>query len=137
MALKKLEYFIKPSSVTTIAQAQTTIVNALNSTQEAVTNKLSETTYKDDYFAGLFDARDKKTYIVFSDVAKTKNGMPESLMDITPSAGSVDLSSYVTESEMATAISGVAVDLTGYATETYVNDAIANIPSGTDTYVIG
>ncbi|NCD11037.1 MAG: hypothetical protein EOL93_00670 [Epsilonproteobacteria bacterium] len=117
MALKKLEYFIKPSSVTTIAQAQTTIVNALNSTQEAVTNKLSETTYKDDYFAGLFDARDKKTYIVFSDVAKTKNGMPESLMDITPSAGSVDL--------------------TGYATHAYVDEAIASIPSGTDTYVIG
>jgi hypothetical protein len=120
MALKKMEFFITPTSTTTIPNATTTVVGILNSTQEATTNKLTETTYKDDYFAGLFDSRDKKTYLVFSDIAKAKYGMSDSLMDITPDAGG-------------------SVDLTGYATEQYVDDAIANIDvgDGTETYVIG
>lgn len=125
MALKKLEYFIKPTSVTTIESAKTTILTTLNATQEATTNKLTETTYKDDFFAGLFDSRTNETYLVFSDVAKSKNGLTDNLMNTTPSA-SVDLSTYVTED-----------DLVDYATHAYVDEAIANIPSGTDTYVIG
>ena len=42
--------------------------------------------------------------------------------------GSIDLSSYVTETELATELSNYqpVVDLSGYATETYVNQQISN-----------
>ncbi len=116
MALKKLEYFIKPTSTILIADAITTVVTALNSAQEATTNKPTSTTYKDDYFAGLFDTRTKISYLVFSDIAKTKNGMSASYVDVTPSGGSVDLS--------------------GYATKEYVDSEIDGISTGVSTYVI-
>lgn len=155
MSLKKLEYFIKPTSATTIEQAVATVVTALNSTQEAVTNKITETTYKDDYFAGLFDSRSGESYLVFSDVAKTKNGLTSSSLNTTTKVDtssfatktyvddavknvSVDLSGYVTDSEMSDAINSATVDTSSFATKMYVDNAVANATaSGTDTYVIG
>lgn len=132
-----MEFFITPTSSATMEGATNSVVGILNATQEASTNKMSETTYKDDYFSGLFDSRDKRTYLVFSDIAKAKYGITESLMDITPSAGEVDLTGLATEEYVNTSVENVTVDLEGYATETYVDDAIANIPDdGTDTYVI-
>lgn len=51
------------------------------------------------------------------------------------SGGSVDLSSYVTETELTTALANYqpTIDLSNYATQTYVNDAIAE--HATQTYV--
>lgn len=121
MALKKLEFFITPTSSAQIPAVTTSIISTLNATQEAPANKLTDTVYRDDFFAGLFDSRDNKSYLVFSDVAKNKYGVSELPMDITPSSGG-----------------GEPVDLAGYATKQYVDDAIANIDigGGTETYVI-
>lgn len=97
MALKKMEFFVTPTSTKTIEQARDTVVGILNNTQEASTNKLSSTSYKDDYFAGVFDTRDKKSYLVFSDIAKSKYGLSESLMDISPTSNSSSQDTYIIE----------------------------------------
>jgi len=116
MAFKKLEFFVKPSSTITVAQMTTSVVASLNSAQLATTNVQSEGVYKDDYFAGIFDSRDNKTYMAFSDIAKTKYELDSSLVETTPTGGSVDLSSY--------------------ATIAYVDSEVDGISSGVSTYVI-
>ncbi len=82
MALKKMEFFITPTSTKSVEEARDAVVGILNNTQNASTNKLDESTFKNDYFAGMFDTRDKKSYLVFGDEAKNKYGLEDSLMDI-------------------------------------------------------
>lgn len=76
---------------------------------------------------------DLSTYALKTDIPSVPADVSE-LTDTTGLLTHVDLTGYVTTTELQTAIDGIThptTDLTGYATETYVTTAIANI-SATD-----
>lgn len=67
MALLKKEIIIKTTSVMTLSQIKVACRGIVNSFQTAITNKKTEGTFIDYFFADIYDARDGNVYRIFSD----------------------------------------------------------------------
>lgn len=67
MALLKKEIIIKTTSIMTLSQVKVACRGIVNSFQTAITNKKTDGTFIDYFFADIYDARDGNVYRIFSD----------------------------------------------------------------------
>ena len=147
--LKKLEYFVSSTSENTSADAIDKIKAELNRKQALASNKTAGGEFKNLYFAGFFDPRELKQYLIFSNETKTSGGLSDTLYDLSASItdeklvelfqGSetlqneiktiVNSMNLVTQEQLEQAVVG-AVDLTSYAKKEYVDSAIEEAING-------
>ena len=147
--LKKLEYFISSTSENTTQDAIDKIKTELNRKQALASNKISDTEFKNLYFAGFFDPRSLKQFLIFSNATKESGGLSDTIFDLSQSVTDENLISLVQTSEpLQNAIKSIvetmnlvtqeqleaaatgAIDLTNYATKEYVTDAISEAIDG-------
>lgn len=125
MALKKMEFIIRPTSTITVEQAISSVINTLNAAQNDPGNKINATTYKNDFFGSIFDSRDNGTYLIFSDVAQAKYEIPTQSINTTVE---IDTSNYYTKQEVDEAIANI--DLSE------INSRLDALESGSNAIVI-
>lgn len=147
--LKKLEYFISSTSENTTQDAIDKIKAELNRKQALASNKTSSGEFKNLYFAGFFDPRSLKQFLIFANETKTSGGLSDTLYDLSQSVTDANLISLVQTSEpLQNAIKNIvetmnlatkqdledaaigAVDLTPYATKDFVATAITEAIDG-------
>ena len=75
MALLKKEIIIKPTSVMTLSQIKLAVKGIANGYQTAPTNKKTDGSFIDYFFADIYDARDGNVYRIFSDACETMYGL--------------------------------------------------------------
>lgn len=147
--LKKLEYFISSTSENTTQDAIDKIKTELNRKQALASNKTSSGEFKNLYFAGFFDPRSLKQFLIFANETKTSGGLSDTLYDLSQSVTDeklinlvqtseplknaiksiVETMNLVTQEQLEDAAIG-AVDLTNYATKEYVTGAISEAIDG-------
>lgn len=98
--LKRLDYIIKKTSSGEIQTQINKIVTNLNQKQEVETNK-SGSGYKISYYASVFDPRDNKEYLAYSDNIKNTLDLGVSSTDL-----SVAIDKEVLKTEIIKQISG-------------------------------
>ena len=147
--LKKLEYFISSTSTNTTADAIDKIKTELNRKQALASNKVSDTEFKNLYFAGFFDPRSLKQYLIFSNATKESGDLSDTIYDLSNNITDeslvtlfqenealqneiktiVETMNLVTQEQLQQASIGT-VDLTNYATKGYVDEAITEAIDG-------
>lgn len=147
--LKKLEYFISSTSKNTTQDAIDKIKAELNRKQALASNKISDTEFKNLYFAGFFDPRSLKQFLIFSNATKESGELSDTIFDLSQSVTDANLISLVQTSEpLQNAIKSIvetmnlvtqeqleaaaigAIDLSNYATKEFVNNAISEVIDG-------
>lgn len=88
--LKRLDYIIKKDSAGEIATQLNSVVANLNQKQENAGNKIGESDYKVEFYATLFDPRNNKEYLAFSDKTKATFSLSQSTLLLTSDGGSVN-----------------------------------------------
>ena len=147
--LKKLEYFISSTSENTTQDAIDRIKAELNRKQALASNKTSSGEFKNLYFAGFFDPRSLKQFLIFANETKTSGGLSDTLYDLSQSVTDANLISLVqtsvplqnaiknivetmdlvTQQDLEDAAIG-AIDLTSYAKKEDVATAIDEAING-------
>ena len=114
--LKRLDYIIKKTSSGEIQTQINKIVANLNQKQEVETNK-SGSGYKISYYASVFDPRDNREYLAYSDNIKNTLDLGVSSTDLSVAIDKEALKTEIIK-QISSSISGAVIDDTQKSTST-------------------
>lgn len=114
--LKRLDYIIKKTSSGEIQTQINKIVANLNQKQEVETNK-SGSGYKISYYASVFDPRDNKEYLAYSDNIKNTLDLGASSTDLSVAIDKEALKTEIIK-QISSSINGAVIDDTQKSTTT-------------------
>lgn len=114
--LKRLDYIIKKTSSGEIQTQINKIVANLNQKQEVSTNK-SGSGYKISYYASVFDPRDNKEYLAYSDNIKNTLDLGASSTDLSVAIDKEALKTEIIK-QISSSINGAVIDDTQKSTTT-------------------
>lgn len=106
--LKRLDYIIKKTSSGEIQTQINKIVTNLNQKQEVSTNK-SGSGYKISYYASVFDPRDNKEYLAYSDNIKNTLDLGVSSTDLSVAIDKEALKAEIIR-QISSSINGAVID---------------------------
>lgn len=106
--LKRLDYIIKKTSSGEIGAQINKIVANLNQKQEVETNK-SGSGYKISYYASVFDPRDNKEYLAYSDNIKNTLDLGVSSTDLSVAIDKEALKAEIIR-QISSSINGAVID---------------------------
>ncbi len=106
--LKRLDYIIKKTSSGEIQTQINKIVANLNQKQEVSTNK-SGSGYKISYYASVFDPRDNKEYLAYSDNIKNTLDLGVSSTDLSVAIDKEALKTEIIK-QISSSINGAVID---------------------------
>lgn len=106
--LKRLDYIIKKTSSGEIQTQINKIVANLNQKQEVETNK-SGSGYKISYYASVFDPRDNKEYLAYSDNIKNTLDLGVSSTDLSVAIDKEALKTEIIR-QISSSINGAVID---------------------------
>lgn len=106
--LKRLDYIIKKTSSGEIQTQINKIVTNLNQKQEVSTNK-SGSGYKISYYASVFDPRDNKEYLAYSDNIKNTLDLGANSTDLSVAIDKEALKAEIIR-QISSSINGAVID---------------------------
>ncbi len=106
--LKRLDYIIKKTSSGEIGAQINKIVANLNEKQEVSTNK-SGSGYKISYYASVFDPRDNKEYLAYSDNIKNTLDLGANSTDLSVAIDKEALKTEIIK-QISSSINGAVID---------------------------
>lgn len=106
--LKRLDYIIKKTSSGEIGAQINKIVANLNQKQEVETNK-SGSSYKISYYASVFDPRDNREYLAYSDNIKNTLDLGVSSTDLSVAIDKEALKTEIIK-QISSSINGAVID---------------------------
>lgn len=106
--LKRLDYIIKKTSSGEIQTQINKIVANLNQKQEVETNK-SGSGYKISYYASVFDPRDNREYLAYSDNIKNTLDLGVSSTDLSVAIDKEALKTEIIK-QISSSINGAVID---------------------------
>lgn len=114
--LKRLDYIIKKTSSGEIQTQINKIVANLNQKQEVETNK-SGSGYKISYYASVFDPRDNREYLAYSDNIKNTLDLGANSTDLSVAIDKEALKTEIIK-QISSSINGAVIDDTQKSTST-------------------
>ena len=122
--LKRLDYIIKKTSSGEIQTQINKIVANLNQKQEVETNK-SGSGYKISYYASVFDPRDNKEYLAYSDNIKNTLDLGANSTDLSVAIDKEALKAEIIR-QISSSINGAVIDDTQPSANTVYSSSKTN-----------